>query len=176
MYCKSRGFTLVELVMTMAILMIVLAAAIPSLDELKRRNAASAAHNMLSTGFAAARSHAVTTGALTTICPVAPEGGCRSDGVWDAGWWIFIDTNGNNHLDPSEVVVRHQNQIPTGVRIRSGRGRPRATFRADGTSSGTNLSLRICTDSAVQSGLILSNAGRVRVATAAERAAMAPCL
>ncbi|MCB1567582.1 MAG: GspH/FimT family pseudopilin [Xanthomonadales bacterium] len=175
MHCHAKGFTLIEVMIVIAIMLILLAIATPSLGGLLRRSEVTTTHNALSTGFALARHHAVSHGAATTICPVAPDGGCRTDGVWDEGWWIFIDANGNARPDPAETLVHHENRIPARVRIRSGRGRPLATFRADGSAPGTNLSLRICSDSTLQSALILSNAGRARRAGAADLARLAGC-
>ncbi|HET9049881.1 MAG TPA: GspH/FimT family pseudopilin [Chiayiivirga sp.] len=175
MHRHATGFTLIEVMIVIAVMLIVLAVATPSLGGLVRRSETATTHNALSTGFALARNYAVSHGEATTICPVASDGGCRSDGVWDEGWWIFIDGNGNARPDPAETLVHHENRIPASTRIRSGRGRPLATFRADGSAPGTNLSLRICSDSTLQSALILSNAGRARRAGPADLARLAGC-
>lgn len=172
---RTSGFTLIELLVCLGILTILLVIAMPSFAGLKQRSTVTATHNLLLTGFATARNHAVSTGQLVTICPVAGESGCRADGVWDEGWAIFVDINRNGRLDAADTIVRHENRMPGGIGIYSGRGRPRAVFRPDGSAGGTNLSLRICAEGVVQSAVILSNVGRARSASTGELATLANC-
>lgn len=172
---QSTGFTLIELLTTVAVLGILLAVASPSLAGLQQRSAVTSAHNLLLTGFATARSHAVTTGRLVTICPGTAVAGCHADGIWEGGWLIFVDEDGNGRLDPADTLVFNQNRAIEPVLIRSSTGRPRATFRPDGSAGGTNLSLRLCVGEAVRAAIILSNAGRARSAGARELAAMPGC-
>ena len=173
---RTLGFTLIELLMTLAVLAILLAVAAPSMAALKARNAATGTHNLLMSSFATARVHAVSQRRLTTICPGTEAGGCRSDGVWNEGWIIFVDRNDNGRLDAGDTLVRAENPIPHGLQAHSGAGRPRATFRPTGLAGGTNLTLRICADGSVQSALILSNTGRARSATSRELATMNACI
>ena len=172
---QTTGFTLIELVVTVAVLSILLAIAAPSFASLRQRTAVTTTHNLLLTGFATARNYAVSFQRLTTICPGTPASGCRADGIWDAGWLVFVDANGDGRLDAGDALVHHENVMRDGVQIRSGRGRPRATFRSDGGAPGTNLTLRICFEGQVQSAVILSNPGRARSAGTRERAAMPGC-
>ena len=88
---------------------------------------------------------------------------------------VFVDANGDGRLDADDTLVHHENLMRERVQIRSGRGRPRATFRSNGGAPGTNLTLRICFEGQIQSALILSNPGRARTAGARELAAMSGC-
>lgn len=171
----NTGFTLIELLMTLAVLAILLAVAAPSMASLKARSAATGTHNLLMSSFATARVHAVSHRKLTTICPGTEADGCRSDGIWDEGWIIFVDRNDNGRLDAEDVLVRAESPLPRGLQAHSGSGRPRATFRPTGLAGGTNLTLRVCAEGRVQSALILSNTGRARSATGSELAGMNGC-
>lgn len=172
---SQTGFTLIELLMTLAVMMILMVIAVPSMAGLKQRTSITATHNRLVAGFSLARQQAVTTAQRVTICPGVPEDGCRTDGIWENGWIVFVDQNGNAQLDAEDILLSHENKVAEGLRIHSGRGRPRSVFRPDGSASGTNLTLRICTDEGVRSALVLSNAGRVRSASTRELAAMTGC-
>lgn len=175
MIIRHYGFTLIELLASIAILTILLAMAAPSMAGLKQRSEITSTHNLLLTGFASARQHAVINHRLTSICPGNTNTGCRSDGVWSDGWLIFVDRNDNGRLDAGDTVVHHENRIPSNVRVKSGAGRPRATFRPDGTAGGTNLTLRLCAADEVRAAVILSNVGRARSASTRELAGMANC-
>lgn len=172
---QTLGFTLIELLVTLIVLSLLLAMAAPAFASLRQRTAVTTTHNLLLTGFATARNYSVSFQRLTTICPGTPASGCRDDGVWEAGWLVFVDINGDGRLDADDTLVHHENLMRERVQIRSGRGRPRATFRSNGGAPGTNLTLRICFEGQVQSALILSNPGRARTAVARELAAMSGC-
>ncbi len=172
---QHHGFTLIELLITFSILSLLLAVAAPSMAGLRSRAAVTSTHNLLMTGFAAARAHAVTQQHLTTICPGDPAAGCRSDGEWGGGWIVFVDANDNGRLDGTDWLVHSEAALPEGLRVTSGVGRSRATFRFDGSAGGSNLTLRICSEGVVRSAVILSNSGRARRAGSGEVAAMPGC-
>ncbi len=169
------GFTLIELLVTVAIITIVLSLASPSFAGLHQRTAITAQHNLLMTSFATARSHAVHFSRLTTLCPGTPTSGCRTDGVWDHGWMVFVDADGNGEFNAADTVVLYEERVPDALRIRSSKSRAKAVFRPDGSAAGTNLTVRLCVHEAVQAGIVLSNVGRARKAGANELAAMPGC-
>lgn len=175
MYLRNAGFNLIELIVTLAVLAILLTIAAPSMAALKTRSASTATHNLLMGSFATARQHAIGHRRLTTICPGTVQAGCRSDGVWDGGWIVFVDRNDDGRLDAIDILVRSESAIPAGLHASSGQGRPRATFRPNGMSGGTNLTLRICADGVAQSAVILSNTGRTRAATPDELGTLPGC-
>jgi type IV fimbrial biogenesis protein FimT len=85
----QRGFTMIELMVTVAILAVITAIAVPSLRGfIQRSNAASAANTML-TSFALARSEAIRGNARVTVCP--SRNGDNCDGAWADGWIVFLD-------------------------------------------------------------------------------------
>jgi type IV fimbrial biogenesis protein FimT len=169
------GFTLIELLMTLAVMALLAGISAPSMGRLLTRTSVSSAHNLVMTGFATARLHAVTQGRSVTVCPGDAAGGCRAGGRWDGGWILFVDRNGDDRFDPEDTLLRVENPVSPRLAIQSNSNRPRAVFRPNGMSGGANLTLRICAEGAVQSAVILSNAGRARAATSSELATMSAC-
>lgn len=77
----SRGFTLVELMVTIAVLAVMLAIAVPSFQEFTRRNRVVAASNSLVSALALARSEAIKRAARVTV----------ASANWTGGWQVFVD-------------------------------------------------------------------------------------
>ena len=96
---RSRGFTLFELLMVVAILGIALTLGVPSLTKLIRDNRAQSYSNNLLGAVAMARSEAMRRGGFIKMCAVndstlaTPT--CSNSTDWaTGGWMIFTDDDG----------------------------------------------------------------------------------
>lgn len=78
----KRGFTMIELLVTLAVLAIILAVAVPGFQEFTRRNQLASATNNLVSSLALARSEAVKRATRVTV----------ASGDWGGGWEVFVDT------------------------------------------------------------------------------------
>lgn len=88
---NTRGFTLVELVMTLAVMAILLALAMPSFAELLRSNRLAAANNELVIALNVARAEALRRGRPVSICASADQRSCAGSTDWGTGWVVFED-------------------------------------------------------------------------------------
>ncbi|WP_298856232.1 GspH/FimT family pseudopilin [uncultured Aquimonas sp.] len=164
-YRSIRGFSLIELLMTITVAGIVLGIALPSFRQMIERQGFIAAQHQLMGGFHHARTLAVTRGRPAAICPTSDGLSCRSGGVWDDGWLVFVDSNRNGARDAGEAIERVQRESSPRLRVRSSAQRPMAMFRPNGGSGASNLSLRICSeDGRLLGALVLNNTGRLRQA------------
>ncbi len=98
---KSRGFTLVELMIVIAIVAILTTLAAPSFKQLIQSNTMSGAVNTFLGDMRFARSEAIRRGGGVVMCRSAnPEAvnavcGTGSTTGWESGWIIFQDNNSN---------------------------------------------------------------------------------
>lgn len=92
MRARLRGFTLIELVVTLAVAAILLTLAAPSMADLLRANRLASANNGLVTALNVARAEALRRGASVTVCPSANQRSCVGSTDWATGWVVFEDT------------------------------------------------------------------------------------
>ena len=107
---RTQGFTLIELMATVAMAAIVLTLGVPSMQSTINSNRASSYASRLITALNLARSEAVKRGVPVTVCKANLSGGtpdCDAndcDGssgasCWEKGWLVFVDANGNGVLN-----------------------------------------------------------------------------
>lgn len=116
---RAAGFTLLELMLTIAVAGVLAAVAIPNMRDFIRNNRLSAAANDLLRSTQIARSEAVKRQSNVVVCassdPLAAAPAC-SYGSFN-GWLVFQDSNGNWALDDGEPVVERHPPLDTSVTI-----------------------------------------------------------
>lgn len=89
---NNRGFTLVELMVTVAIAAILLAIAAPNFVSLSSSNAAESAATRLVDSLAYARSEAISRSTNVTVCSKSQATNtCSNANSWVNGWLIYIE-------------------------------------------------------------------------------------
>jgi type IV fimbrial biogenesis protein FimT len=92
---KYSGFTLVELMITLAIVGILLMVGVPSLKTFMQGNQLIAASNELVSALHVARSEAIKLNSRISICDSSDGKTCGLTGDWSNGWIVFVDANGD---------------------------------------------------------------------------------
>ncbi|MCD9029779.1 GspH/FimT family pseudopilin [Luteimonas sp. BDR2-5] len=102
MQVKSRGFSLIELVIVIAVAAVLLAIALPSFQSVFRSNRVATATNEMIATLSLARGEAIRNARGAIVCPSADGAICGDD--WTAGWIIWADHDGNGVPDDDEVI------------------------------------------------------------------------
>lgn len=135
----NRGFTLVELMVTVAVVAIVSGIAIPSFNSMIINNRSVNIANEFVDALSFARAQAVTRPARISIC--ASNSGTSCAGGWTNGYIVFIDTaDSDTAVDPVVgEVLRYSQKSKGNLELTVGYGNEGATpasfFRF--TSAGT---------------------------------------
>lgn len=88
---RMTGFSLLELIVTMAIVTVVLVIGVPSFIELLRSSRVSTLTSRLVTAMNLTRSEAIKTGSRVTLCKSADGATCIQAGDYQQGWIVFVD-------------------------------------------------------------------------------------
>ena len=92
---KHSGFTLIELMITLAIVGILLTVGVPSLKTFMQGNQLIASTNELISALHVARSEAIKLNSRVSICESSNGTSCSTTGSWKNGWIVFVDFDGN---------------------------------------------------------------------------------
>ena len=131
----QQGFTLYELMITIALISIVLAVGIPSLGEFRQNGRMTATANDMHAAFHMARSEAARSKSNITICASSDPFGANStcDGTWDQGFIVFVDGDADrNRFGAGENILRAHGPIQQGVNLRVANNATYFMFAATG--------------------------------------------
>jgi len=161
---NQRGFTLIELIIVLAILSVLFHFAAPSFQNIGANSRMTSHINTMVASFNYARSEAVKRQHNVVICP-NDDGSCARQPHWHNGWLMFIDENFNREIDQEEEII-YVEAAKKNIEITSSRYRRRVVFRSLGTSAGSNASYVFCDHRGSEDAraIVLSNTGRPRVA------------
>ncbi len=106
----KRGFTLLELIVTVALAAILLGLAIPSFTGLFERNRLATVANSLVGDLMTARAEAIKRNVTVSICHSNDGSSCG--GAWKDGRIVFLDENGNGSVDSEDEVLQVNEGMP----------------------------------------------------------------
>ncbi|WP_235318688.1 GspH/FimT family pseudopilin [Lysobacter sp. A03] len=160
----ARGLTLLELLVAIAVMGVLLGVGVPSFKNLQRRMAADTTFHLITGALATARATAVTRGVPVSVCPSADGQRCDHHVFWEHGWIVFEDGGRGTQPASERAVLQRFGSLKGGITLRSTVGRTMLRFQPSGMSSGSNISLRLCSgsDDTHLGSVVVNNAGRAR--------------
>jgi len=143
-FVRAAGFTLVEMLMTMAIAIIVLTIGVPSFRYVTNSNRIASELNGLLGDLQFARAEAIKEGTNVTVCVSSNGTSCSGSTAWQDGWIVY--TNSTN------TVWRVQSPFSGSDTFVASNNVSAVTFNRDGYAVGiANGTLMTLHDSTVTS-------------------------
>ena len=165
---KNSGFTLLELIITVALISIVMAIAIPSMTTFTQNDRLTTNINSLIGHLAYARSEAVKLSQQVSLCVSSNTTSCTG-GNWQDGWIVYIDADGDNsftqNVATGEIILRAQQTLDGANTLTTAIG-TQVTYDYRGFASAASVGNFLLCDA--RSGpfgktIRISNTGRVRL-------------
>ena len=117
----SKGFTLIELMLTLAVVAILLTMAVPSYRTFVQGNRVASQANTLLTALAYTRSEAVKRATVISICRSSDQNSCG--GSWADGWIVFSDVDQDGALDAgTDTLLQAGDGLSGGSTLTAGTG------------------------------------------------------
>lgn len=161
---RTAGFTLWELLITLAIAAVVVGVGVPSLEAVVRDNRRTGDINAFVTAVQLARSEAATRARPVVVCETADTRACGGGDAFERGWMVFVNTDDRRPIarSPAEPLLFTFEPAGSGP-IHS--NRRLYEFRPFHRRS-TNGTITFCDErgAAEARALIISYTGRPRVA------------
>lgn len=160
---RHRGFTLLELLISLTIVSLVLGFAWPAWTALHRKSQATLAVRQLVSAVHLARNTALTRHQRVTLCP--SRDGQRCGGDWKDTLVIF--TGNDTEIAEGELISRLPASSDNLIEWRAFRPAAMLQFQSNGATYGYNGTFIICPpdgDARYARALVLNKAGRLRIA------------
>jgi len=106
----GSGFSLIEMLVVVAVLSILLAVSLPNFQNMIERSGTNSQAKLFLTTLSLARSEAIKRGGNVAICASTDGADCSAK-AWGAGWIVFFDANGNANglagsVDAGDTLIR----------------------------------------------------------------------
>ena len=106
-----RGFTLIELIITLTIVAILSTIAAPSMTSFVQNNRLRTQVNDLVVDLSFARSEATKQKLNIGICTGTVGGGCDSTLTWQSGRLVFLDADNSSSWNAGDTVLRSRSTL-----------------------------------------------------------------
>ena len=161
---RSKGFTLLEALVVVAILGILVALAAPTFAGLRERHQLQAQAEGFLDSLILARSEALRRQQRVTLCARANDSTCDAAGAWQQGWLVFADANDNGQRDAGEALIEVHDAMPAAMRLTvTNTVKAYFSYSSEGRSMSTNGAFmagtwKFCRPSAQVGWQVVSNA------------------
>ncbi|MEM7304183.1 MAG: GspH/FimT family pseudopilin [Pseudomonadota bacterium] len=99
---KQKGFSLIELMIAVALFATLITIGVPSFITLTESNRITSDTNDLISALSLARSEALKRGDRISLCSSTDGASCADDTDWTTGWIVFLDDDGDGVVDAGD--------------------------------------------------------------------------
>lgn len=107
----ESGFTLIELMVTIALLAILMAVATPSFVSYRRNSELTSITNTFAASVNAARSESLKINKNVLVVPT------NNDDDWSQGWYVFVDMDFSGTYNSGDIILMSQDAPPNYISI-----------------------------------------------------------
>ena len=162
------GFTIVELMVSIAVAAVLVTLAVPSFGNLLERNQLAGNINNFVSSLTLARSEAIKRKQTVVLCASNDSDGCTAESDYDQGWIVYVETAAidSGRTENDETLLWVGEALPTNMSLRGNQNiEDRIVYRPTGRSV-ANGSVFLCKDEDVNRARLLTiiNSGRVHQA------------
>jgi len=165
-----KGFTIIELMVTLVVAAILLSIAAPSFNAILQDNRLTTSINSMSASLNLTRSEAIKRGGVPVILCKSNDfdatPSCVAAANWHDGWYVFADDDSDGAIDNGEVL-RLTVGLEQGQTLAYAAGINEISYDSRGfISAGDQGTFRLCDDRGINfgRGLVISPSGQVRTA------------
>ena len=143
---KQRGFTVLELMITVSVAAVLATVAVPSFSSFMSNNRITAQANSFHSSILYARSEAVKRNVQVAMCGSSNSAAVNPCGTassgWTDGWLMFVDDNENGQRDGTEAIIKTNTGV-TGGSTFSGNSNV-ISYTNDGRVTTSSLTFKLC--------------------------------
>lgn len=163
----GKGFTIIELMITLALAGVFITMGVPAFTNLMERNQLTTGINQFVSSLSLARSEAIKRNQRITICASTDGEQCAEVG-FENGWLVYVDSNQNNSRDSGEELIWVGSPYGANFTLRGSSGfNNTISYLASGRiATNVNGNIRLCKENDITKARMLNliTTGRVQLA------------
>jgi type IV fimbrial biogenesis protein FimT len=152
---RVRGFTLIELMVTIALAAILLAIVVPSYTGLIESSRERSTRDLLVSSIYTAKQQSQSKRVNVYLCPTVNGSSCA--GAWGSHWLVYEDNDGGATLTNGDIIVSNVSSKTEQILSSN----LQVIFTPTGHTIGNTFSICSNTDNTIIYQIILSRMGRI---------------
>ena len=162
---SRSGFTLIELIATLAIGTILITVAVPAVSSMVEENRMVANIYEFVSQLNYSRSTAISSSNQVIFCKSSDGSSCDSDADWNDGWIIFIDRDRNQQRDSDEPLLRMHAKSDSNLDYKAFGSDNHVAFQPSGVLKVGNGTFTFCPkrNTIQPRTVIVAKTGRIRI-------------